>query len=89
MKMDQYYNIESDADKYSDSFDEIVDLVVQAKEAKKIDEQQARLLLNLAAKKQNQREIKSFFSSLIGRKRIAEKNTLFIHLKTKNTEYAQ
>ncbi len=66
MKMDQYYNIESDADKYSDSFDEIIDLVVQAKEAKKIDEQQARLLLNLAVKKQNQREIKSFFGFLVG-----------------------
>lgn len=89
MKLDRNYNIETaHSDIYSDSFDKIVDLVAQAKEEGKITNEEVKLILSLAIKRQNQEEIKSFFSFLFNDKDIAEKQTLFIHFKTKNIQYA-
>lgn len=90
MKLDRNYSIKKDtANIYSDSFDEIVDLVVQARSEGKITLEESMAILNFAMKKQNQKEIRSFFTTfLFGNQNAAEKHTLLIQVTTKNTQYA-
>ena len=85
MKLDCNYNIKSaDNNIYSDSFDEIVDLIVQAKEKGKLNDEEARLLLSFAIKKQNKKEIKGFFDLFFNSNKQEEKQTLFTFYTIKN-----
>lgn len=92
MTLDRNYNIKTaTTDAYSNAFDEVVDLVAQAKDEGKITDDEAALLINIAMKKNSFRELKNFFNSL-GHFQKTQNNgnnqTLFIHLKTNRTTYA-
>ena len=88
MKLNSNYSIKSSsANVYSDNFNEIVDLLVEAKENGKITEEEMNLLLRIALKKETKREIKDFFDLFFNNSERQEKNTLFVHLKN-STHYA-
>lgn len=89
MKLDHNYNIETDkSNVYSDAFDEIVDLIIKAKAEGVLNDEDVAFILNLAIKKQNKKEIKSFFDVLFNNTQKLEKHNLFIHLKTNTIQYA-
>jgi len=89
MKLDKNYNPYNSEDNiYSDSFDEIVELVAIAREKGTITTEEAKLVLDIAFKKQNRKEIHDFFEHIFANSNNKVKHTLFLHLKTNHTSYA-
>lgn len=89
MKLDKYYNLkDNEVSMYNDSFDEIVDLVADAKEKGHISNDEAKLILQIAFRRQNKQEIQEFFNALFNIADKKVKHTFFLHLKTNHTSYA-
>lgn len=88
MELDRNYALKREkSDVYSDSFDEIVDLIAKAKASSSITDEQAQIILKIAAERQGKKEINRFFRTLFDHSDQFEKHALFIHLKTNRVKY--
>lgn len=88
MKLDKNYNIKTEkGDIYIDSFDKLVDLIMEAKQTNKITNKEAKFLLRFAINRQHQKEIKEFINSAFANTEKTEKHTLFVQLKNTTTHY--
>ena len=74
---------------YSDSLDELVDMIVESRENELISEKEMDFLLNIALKKQlNKSVAETLFEFLpIKRRRSSEKQTMFMRLNSCHTQH--
>jgi len=87
IRFDKKYNLLERKPTYEDSFVDVVESIIRAKEAKKITDKEASLLLSLTIKKEIKQEMKS--SVRFGDDdRVLEIKTMFMNLKTKQVKHA-